>query len=545
MKTATITRPPGRRSSDRALAAQQAVARVLADAQTIRDAAPEILQGLGRALGWPLAALWEVDESLRCLRCVEFWQMPETSLDGFESATRRITIPFGVGLPGQVWAGREPVWISDLSRSRNHPRALASARSGLRCGLGLPLRAGQTIYGVVELYATQPRQPDEDLIQMLAVTGGHIGQFIKQKRVEESLRENEEQYRLLFAGVSEAIVVYENETRRIVDVNDAALGLYGFTRDELWRMRIEILTAPGQRQPSEFLPTTQMPVRRTPLLYQVRKDGRVFPAEVAVGTYQVRGQLRGIYVARDITERRQAEEAEKLRQSEKMQREFVATVSHELRTPVAAIKGFAETLKLGGIEDVRNRLNFVTIIERHAQRLSKLIEDILELSALESGKRLPKPEPVLLPAFARKTARGLAPLLKKKRLSVRVAAPVSLRVSADRTMLAQVLQNLLSNAIKFSPVGERIMILAEACGDDALVAVVDRGPGIAPEHLPRIFERFNRASKDGPARAEGTGLGLSIVKQIVEAHRGRIWVESARGQGTRFRFTLPRALPRR
>jgi two-component system, OmpR family, phosphate regulon sensor histidine kinase PhoR len=271
---------------------------------------------------------------------------------------------------------------------------------------------------------------------------------------------------------------------------------------------------------------------------QKRKDGSSFPAEVTAGTFKWKDRLMGIRVERDITQRQRAEDAEKLRHSERMQREFVATVSHEFRTPVAAIQGFAQTLQKGGLDDVRNRLSFVKIIEKHAKRLSRLVEDLLELSAMESGKRSPKPETVSVAKYVRKYARTIGPLFKRKKLSLRVEIPPEVKASVDKSQLSQVLQNLFSNAIKFSRKGGRIHVTGRQLQHAVIVSVRDCGVGIPEEYLPKIFDRFNQARKD---RSVGTGLGLSIAKQIVESHGGHIWAESIKGRGAVFHFTLPRA----
>lgn len=527
-----------RRGADRALAAQKAVSRALAEARSPQDALPRALEAICEALEWDVGAAWLTDEQSKTLRLADFWRSKRIRMDGFESASRALAIPFSAGLPGQVWASRGPVWIEDLSRNRNHPRATAAARSGLRSGFAVPVRAGHAIYGVLEFYASEPRPHQGDMLEMLEVVGGQVGLFLQFQRGEESLRASEERYRLLYNGVGEAIVVYNVATQRVVDVNDAAVGLYRYSRAELARMTIDGLFAPGERSFGETLAAGGW--ARTFCAFQKRRDATTFPAELTVASFEPRDGLTGVLVVRDVTERRQAEEAEKLRQSERMQREFVATVSHEFRTPVAAIKGFAETLKNGGLDDQRNRLKFVAIIEKHAYRLSRLIEDILELSALESGKRVPKPEPIGLNRFIARIGRGMAPLLRKKKVSVRVRVPASLRVSADKTMLAQVVQNLFSNGIKFSPPGSRIVVDAAPDGDQITVSVSDAGPGISAEDLPHIFERFNVAKKISRNNPSGSGLGLSIVKQIVEAHGGRIWAESSEGRGATFRFTLPR-----
>lgn len=267
-------------------------------------------------------------------------------------------------------------------------------------------------------------------------------------------------------------------------------------------------------------------------------DGRSFDrysSPVAAG-----GRYLGrVWYFRDVTDRKQAEEANALREKDLILREFVANVSHELRTPITAIKGFAETLLLGALEDRENRRGFVVTIERNADRLARLVDNLLALSVLDSGRRGMLLEDVELARFVRDFARTLEPLALRARVSLRLDVSGELRVLADPGQLSQVLQNLIDNAIKFSRPGGMVDVggAPHEDGQSASIWVRDSGIGIPAVDLPRVFERFHRA--DGRAReVKGTGLGLSIAKQIVELHGGRIWAESVEGSGATFRFTL-------
>lgn len=245
-------------------------------------------------------------------------------------------------------------------------------------------------------------------------------------------------------------------------------------------------------------------------------------------------------IAFDVTAQQKIEEADKRR--EQQQRDFVANVSHEFRTPLTAIRGFAETLRKGGLKDHKNATRFLAIIERHAQRLSRIVNDLLELSAQEAGLPLEMETLELKPAVDR-LCESLAPLAAKKDVSLRNEAPAGLAVEADEARLAQILQNLISNAIKHNRSGGSVRIVAEAQETEIVVSVSDTGEGIAPEHLSELFKRFQRAHTRTD-RSNSTGLGLAICKGLIEAHGGRIWVESALGEGSTFSFSLP-AFPKR
>lgn len=227
------------------------------------------------------------------------------------------------------------------------------------------------------------------------------------------------------------------------------------------------------------------------------------------------------------------------RELARMQDEFVSTVSHELRTPLGFIKGYVTTLlRQDASWDSAARLEFLKIIDEEADRLRELIDNLLDSSRLEAGSIGMTREPT-----------RLAPLLRSVIERAQDAYPgMSLRLVAadglpileiDSTRIAQVLDNLLSNAAKYAP-GAPVEVRARREGEAVVVEVEDRGPGIAPEHLPQMFQRFYRVP-DSQRAVRGTGLGLYICRKIVESHGGQIGVDSQPGRGTRFFFTLPLA----
>ncbi|HUI08330.1 MAG TPA: ATP-binding protein [Verrucomicrobiae bacterium] len=232
----------------------------------------------------------------------------------------------------------------------------------------------------------------------------------------------------------------------------------------------------------------------------------------------------------------------RMRQFENTRREFVANVSHELRTPLSIIKGYVETLLDSQPPDPATAKQFLQTIQRHSQRLEALIGDLLSISALESQQARLNLEPISLRAAAQSVVNELARQAQKKSTTVSLEIPEQLPAArADAQRLHQVLFNLLDNAVKYTQVGSGVTIAAYEKDGVIEAAVGDNGPGIAPEHLPHIFERFYRVDKARSRELGGTGLGLSIVKHIVQAHGGRVWAESQLEKGSTFYFTLPRA----
>lgn len=232
--------------------------------------------------------------------------------------------------------------------------------------------------------------------------------------------------------------------------------------------------------------------------------------------------------------RKMAEEMEKLQQQIQLQEDFVSTISHELRTPLGFIKGYSTSLLREDTSwDAETQREFLTIIDEEADRLSLLIENVLESARLQS-KTLPlRFQPLRLDAVIRDVATRIR--VRYKDLDVQLDLLSSTTIQADGVRIAQVFENLFTNAVKYAP-GSPIMVRLKQAGHLMVITFTDHGPGIPAESLPMVFERFYRLRTEN---ATGTGLGLYICKQIVEAHRGKIWAESTPGQGTTFFIELP------
>ncbi len=238
-----------------------------------------------------------------------------------------------------------------------------------------------------------------------------------------------------------------------------------------------------------------------------------------------------VVVFHDITDARRFDD---------MRREFVANVSHELRTPLANIKGYTETLLDGAINDRENAGHFLKVIHSESERLAKLIEDILDLSRIESGSMEINLVEADLKELIGKAVSMLGAKAVQKSVTIKVCLPDNLLpVCVDQEMILQVLLNLIDNAIKYNRQGGEVVISAEKVGNFVRVSVYDTGIGIPKKDLPRLFERFYRVDKARSRQLGGTGLGLAIVKHIVYLHNGEVFVDSELDKGSVFSFTLP------
>ena len=230
------------------------------------------------------------------------------------------------------------------------------------------------------------------------------------------------------------------------------------------------------------------------------------------------------------------------RRVEAMRVDFIATVSHELRTPLASLVGFIDTIAGPARNDPAARERFLGIMREQAGRMTRLVDDLLQLSRVELNEHVVPTEAVDLAALAAHMAEIMAPLARERGAAIRLEADEDLpMVRGDRDQLLRVVENLIENALKYGGPGEVLVRTHAAEAEGAIVlSVSDQGPGIAPEHIPRLTERFYRVD-DAASRARGgTGLGLAIVKHVVGRHRGRLSIESAAGAGTTVTVRLPR-----
>ena len=356
--------------------------------------------------------------------------------------------------------------------------------------------------------------------------------------LERRVRELESQGRqaqAILESMVEGVLALDREGR-ILWLNGSAQQLIGttasqavgipltqlFRQTELEDVIREALTEgrPSVREVQAFAPQERVvQIRATPC-----GEGPPPAAGQAGGTALV-------LVAQDVTD---------IRRLERIRREFVGNVSHELKTPLTSIKGLLETLLNGALEDPANNRRFVTLIDEDATRLGRLIDDLLELSQIESKAAALRLQPVALRPLIEALVQRFRPQLEARQVTPRIEMPADLpTVQADPDRLRQVFSNLLDNAIKFSNPGGTVTLQAAVEGATMRISVADTGVGIPEVDLPRIFERFYRVDKARSRDMGGTGLGLAIVKHLVELHQGRVLVDSRLGTGSTFTVVLP------
>lgn len=331
-------------------------------------------------------------------------------------------------------------------------------------------------------------------------------------------------------SMREGMLVVDQELR-IVASNHAARDIFGAGGNKLEARRLSEIT----RQPAihrAFRAGIEQGERAETKIETHGADKRSFDLRVAPLHFGERGQTRGaIGIFFDIT---------RLERLERVRQEFLSNVSHELRTPLTAIIAFVETLEEGAIEDPEHNRRFLSVIRKNATRMHNLIDDILELSAIEAGTVSVEPHSIRLRPLVEDVTTALASRAEQRRIALANEVAPEVTVYADARRLEQMLSNLIDNAIKFNREGGSVRIRHEGGTQHERIIVTDNGDGIPAEHIERIFERFYRVDRARSREMGGTGLGLAIVKHLARAHGGEATVHSVPGSGAAFTIELPK-----
>jgi two-component system phosphate regulon sensor histidine kinase PhoR len=350
------------------------------------------------------------------------------------------------------------------------------------------------------------------------------------RRLEE-IQENNERLETVLGSMVEGVLAVGPD-RRILLANEAGRKLLDFaTPEPVGRSLLEVTRArPVYEAVSQTLESA------TPVTTEFDAPG-LQRRNLGLRATRLPGDpCPGVMVViHDLTE---------LRRLENLRRELVANVSHELKTPLTVIKGYAETLRLGAVNDPEHNLNFIRRIEEQADRLHELIQDLLQLARLEAGSETFDLGSVPLDELISECASQFGDIAAGKGIKLETESLLAdVSAWADEEGVRTILNNLVDNALKFTPAGGRVSIRCRADSATVIVEVQDTGIGIPAEEQARVFERFHRVDKARSRELGGTGLGLSIVKHLAQAFGGHVSLESKPGSGSLFQVVLPRAEP--
>lgn len=378
-----------------------------------------------------------------------------------------------------------------------------------------------------------------------------VTDITERKQAEAALRESEDRFRTVAETASDAIVMIDEQST-IVFINPAAESIFGYAVEEMRGQQLtmlmpEYLRHIHRQSLDRYIETGKKHISwRAVELPGLRKDGREIPLELSFGEFIREGHHFFTGIARDISKRKELEtalrlRAEELAEANRIKDEFLATLSHELRTPLTSILGWAHLLQTGNL-DTEVAARGLEAIQRNAKAQAQLIEDLLDVSRVISGKLHIEIQPINLASVIEAAIDGVRPAADAKGVELTAMLDRSLVVSGDPDRLQQVIWNLLSNSIKFTAASGRIELQLVRAPDarEAQIIVSDTGIGISADFLPHVFDRFRQADSTSTRNYAGLGLGLALVRHMVEMHGGHVRADSAgSGLGATFTVQLP------
>jgi PAS domain S-box-containing protein len=368
-----------------------------------------------------------------------------------------------------------------------------------------------------------------------------ISRDLLRRRTEE-MEEKRAKDKALLGSLGEGIVVTD-KNGKVELINEQAEMMVGWKNQEVvGRKWFEVAplederghTIPPEKRATQMVLVTGKPIASSKNYY-VRRDGSKFPVGTTAAPVVIDGKTVGVIaVFRDITKEKEIDRAKT---------EFVSLASHQLRTPLSAIKWYAEMLQNGDAGPLNpEQAEFVGCLYQSNERMVELVNSLLNISRIESGRIRIDPVPTDLGELVQEVLGELKPKILEKKLNMIVSVhPELTKINVDPKLIRQVYLNLLTNAIKYTPDGGEISVLISRKDEEIISQVTDTGCGIPKEDKGKLFERFFRAQNAQKVAADGTGLGLYLVKAIIESSRGRIWFESEENKGTTFWFSLPLA----
>jgi PAS domain S-box-containing protein len=526
-------------------AIEHRVARVLSESDTVAAAMPEVLAAFCETLGWACGARWRLDARAGGFRCEEIWRSIDSAdIAAFLAESRKsIYQPGQAGFIRRVLGTGEPAWIVDVTTEKNFLRGKEAAKAGLRSAFAIPIRLGDQTLGALEFFHCEEQQADEWLLKTGAAIGAQVGHFMARMQAERDLRLSEARFRSLTALSSDWYWEQDEELRLTFMsgrfVERTGIDPAPFIGRRRWERPAPNLTdsdwARHKAQLERHEPFFDFEMER------VSPDGVSVWLSLSGEPVVEDGEFRGYRgVGTDITERKRAQAVlraayDELTRSNSELQQFAYVASHDLQEPLRMIGSYTQLLerRYGDKLDADAR-EFMGFIVEGATRMKQLIEDLLAYSRVGTrGKEL---RPVRAQGALDRALVNLRASLEAS--GAQITHDPLPEVSADDTQLTQLFQNLIGNAIKFRKpdVPVRVHVGLQDAGDEWRFSVSDNGIGIEPQYFERIFMVFQRLhTRD---EYPGTGIGLAICKKVVDRHRGRIWVESAYGEGSTFIFTL-------
>jgi PAS domain S-box-containing protein len=539
--------------------ARHAVAQVLSEATSAEEAGIGAVSAIADAMGWLCGEYWQVTEDRQEVVRLSSRAAPDRDISAFTN-DQPLTFGRGEGLPGVVWMRGTEVWSSSFPDDIiGASRLEAIEQVGIRTAVGLPVRSGRRVVGVLAFYTDTEVPHNADIAAMLDSVSAHLGRFVERRRAEDltlALAAARREFDRVVEQVNDyvwTVEVIPGEPGRLVYGSPNATGVFGGTP----RKANERATAITDRihlddaDRLEAFHSTLAAGHATELECRIvgyddvarwvwtravprREGSRLFIDGISTNV----NDRRELDEQREHLLAQQQQQMDQLRELDRMKDELAAVVIHELRNPVGVIRGYTEMLLDSTHLDETDRRH-ATVVDRSTVHLQRLVDDLLDLARLDAGHISIDPRPMPAGRLIRDVLENHRPSAAAKSLTITEELDPHLPVHADAQRLRQALDNLLSNAIKYTPDGGTITITAERRGESVAIAIRDTGIGIPAEQYEHLFSRFFRASNATKKGIKGTGLGLAVTKAIIEAHDGTLSAAPAPGGGTVFTLVLP------
>jgi PAS domain S-box-containing protein len=384
-------------------------------------------------------------------------------------------------------------------------------------------------------------------ISLLRAFGSQLGAALENAQLYQEVAKGKAYIENLVENAADVIICTDTQDQ-IQTWNRGAQVLFGYAKEEVIGKHLAILLPPERFHELEEMRTK---VELSGALRDIevrtkRKDGVIIYLSLSISPIKdAEGKIVSfLRVAKDISEKKRFER--RLKELDRMKSDFVSNVSHELRTPLTAIKGSVDNM-IDGITVPLNekQTRYLVRIKSNADRLGRLITDLLDLSKIEAGKIDLKPAYLAVNLLAREVVEVLRSVAGEKLINLEVTSPEdNVQTWGDKDKIVQILMNLIGNALKFTPVHGEIRVVVEKLDSEWVrVSVADTGPGIPAEEASKIFDKFYQVEQSNKQKTRGTGLGLAISRALVEMHGGKIWIEGGLNGGSVFSFTLPARRP--
>ncbi len=545
-----------------ALAEKERIAKLLKDvastantARSSKEALETTLHLIADYTGWPIGHVYTPSgNGDRLLEPTRLWYTKDRErFKRFIEITEKTFLKRGEGLPGRVYVDMQAHWIEDVTKDGNFPIAKFFKDASVRGAFGFPVTTGQGVVAVLEFFSDDIQKPDPSILDMIREVGSQLGYVMERKRIEKTLQESEQKFRVIF-NQSFQLGKLLSTDGRVLQANETMLKMSGLTEDQVngkfiwdgpWWGNDE---AQSQKIRKAVESSAVSKVVRFETLHRDTEGKKI---DIDFTLKPITGETGDVLYllaeGRDITEekliRRELEIAKNAAEKAAVAKsEFLANMSHEIRTPMNAILGMAHLLAT--TEMSTRQEDFVSKIQAAGRKLLGIINDILDFSKIEAGRLEIEKIPFELDNLMSEVSDVVAEKAQEKGLELlfHTASEVPMHIIGDPLRLSQILINIVNNAVKFTDKGEVVVSITakEVRPDRATLhfAVRDTGIGLKAEQIRSLFRPFTQADASTTRKFGGTGLGLAISRRLTNLMGGDIWVESEPEKGSTFNFIL-------